>query len=481
MQAFLLKYAERLETDIDEARLLADEISRSIETKLAAGELFFMEDLGTFERLGEKTFFRPVRGLQEAVNHRFAGLDVIDVANESVPRQQPRFRDRPPELEQEPDDSPAHASALRLVTDPAAAANKKDREAEDVQINNETEAPEAPTDIPVVDADSESTLATTPAREEEQVEEEPVFFSGEDSELEDVIEDLEKLPGRTAEEGEELIEAEEIPEVIDTAEVVDDPVVVPEIEEEEAEEVDALTDPSVIETSPTETNDARRPVKKWAPEAITSVPDDSNYSLEMDATNRPSISRIAVPVIALLGIIGIMLWFINRGLVTKDADAPAVTATEEQRVDPPATPASQPEETAVGDGEAVAQDPTGAGDTETGEGDSSPDATAATTTDPPAAETWNPGGIDRTASGYTIIVSSEPTRSEAFNVARRFAARLSSANQPIDVLRVNVNGQTRFRVGVGQFTSVAVARNTFNSLQSELPDGSWITKISADM
>ena len=85
--------------------------------------------------------------------------------------------------------------------------------------------------------------------------------------------------------------------------------------------------------------------------------------------------------------------------------------------------------------------------------------------------------IDRAAGGYTLIVLSSTLRFEAEAAAERFRRHFSSRSLPVDVLVGEINGVSRYRVGLGQVATVAAAVALRNRLAADLPPDTWVTRI----
>ncbi|MFB3133041.1 MAG: SPOR domain-containing protein [Rhodothermales bacterium] len=83
--------------------------------------------------------------------------------------------------------------------------------------------------------------------------------------------------------------------------------------------------------------------------------------------------------------------------------------------------------------------------------------------------------IDRAAGGYTLIVLSSTRRLEAEAAAERFRRRFSTL--PVDVLVGELDGVSRYRVGLGQVATVAAAVALRNRLAADLPPDTWVTRI----
>ena len=176
-----------------------------------------------------------------------------------------------------------------------------------------------------------------------------------------------------------------------------------------------------------------------------------------DQDSSPSIARLFVPLVAVLGVIAVLLWFLNR------SDAPAIATTT---TPPQASETGQSTETLT-----------------TGSEPSEPVAGSTTVSPPPppseeSVPLWTPGRIDRNSGGYTIVVSSEPSRAEAEAIARSIETRLSTTT---DVFTSSVDGSTRYRVGVGSFASARDASQVLSTRSDELPEGSWVLRIQPSM
>ena len=110
-----------------------------------------------------------------------------------------------------------------------------------------------------------------------------------------------------------------------------------------------------------------------------------------------------------------------------------------------------------------------------------PPATASTNnqptqaSQPPAA--FERQRIQRAAGGWTIIVASEIQQGNAEALADQYARQFLDQNIPTDVLVTRVNGQVRYRVGVGQFPTrdAAVAMQRRNA--SVLPGDAWLNQL----
>lgn len=192
---------------------------------------------------------------------------------------------------------------------------------------------------------------------------------------------------------------------------------------------------------------------------------------ESSEKQSPSIAKLFVPLLGILAVVFGLLWLLNRSW--NQPESPAVAGTIQTGDDNPIT-ADDPDASDPPSGDVNAGDPSSGND------NGIDGATAAA--DPIIAQdptpVWRSGQIDRQTGGYTIVVSSEPTRAEAEVIATSIDSRL---DQVVDVLLSEVNGTTRYRVGVGQFSTTSAATRTLNRIADQLPDGSWVVRISPDM
>ncbi|HHP7236821.1 SPOR domain-containing protein [Longibacter sp.] len=109
--------------------------------------------------------------------------------------------------------------------------------------------------------------------------------------------------------------------------------------------------------------------------------------------------------------------------------------------------------------------------------DGSADQPQASETTPAAGETSGSSGFDRAAGGFTIAVASRPSQSGAEAMVDQFRRNLSDTDYPVDIVSATADGTTRYRVGVGQFSTRAEANRVRGELQNRLPDGAWPVPI----
>ena len=85
--------------------------------------------------------------------------------------------------------------------------------------------------------------------------------------------------------------------------------------------------------------------------------------------------------------------------------------------------------------------------------------------------------INTAQGGWTIVVTSKEQRVEAEQIADNFAQIFSGSQLPIDILSTNDFARTRYRVGIGQFSSRTEANNFLNRSGSDLPGDAWLLRI----
>lgn len=82
-------------------------------------------------------------------------------------------------------------------------------------------------------------------------------------------------------------------------------------------------------------------------------------------------------------------------------------------------------------------------------------------------------GIDPAAGGWTIVVASRADRSAAESLVDTYRRRFETQALPVSVLQGTVDNATRYRVGVGQFSSRSEARSFLDDNSDALPSGAW--------
>ena len=118
-------------------------------------------------------------------------------------------------------------------------------------------------------------------------------------------------------------------------------------------------------------------------------------------------------------------------------------------------------------------------------GESMADANQPVETTPPATNS-NPveqtpviqrTDIIRSQGGWTIVVASELQRNSAERLVDNYTVSFADRRFPVGILTTSVNGETRYRVGVGQFNSRDGASAVLRNFTGEFPNDAWLSKI----
>ncbi|MBT8402137.1 MAG: LPS export ABC transporter periplasmic protein LptC [Rhodothermia bacterium] len=94
---------------------------------------------------------------------------------------------------------------------------------------------------------------------------------------------------------------------------------------------------------------------------------------------------------------------------------------------------------------------------------------------------WKPGTVDKTRDGYTLVVASRADRSEAERLAAEWHREVSRDGLDVDLFAALVDGTTYYRIGVGRFNTRAGARRVLTGLGAQLPEQTWILRITRSM
>jgi len=158
---------------------------------------------------------------------------------------------------------------------------------------------------------------------------------------------------------------------------------------------------------------------------------------------------------------------LSEGLTTA-ADAPADERTNASQA-PSAAPSS--------DNSSAADASPTAGSPASSETTNESSAVGTTDRGPEGSSSSSSTGFNRAQGGYTIVVASRTSESQAQSVVEQFRRDLSDTNLPVDIVTGSSGNVTRYRVGIGQFSSLSDARARLSQMQSRLPNGSWPVQI----
>jgi len=177
-----------------------------------------------------------------------------------------------------------------------------------------------------------------------------------------------------------------------------------------------------------------------------------------------SIPRVLVSILVLL-LLGGGAWYIlgQRGLV------PSPGQTIAEFSSPGASTGPSDADTAPSDeGDAPSSSTDG---TSTQEAPSSSEADSEASE--PSAAAPSEGGLDLSAGGWTVVVASRSDQRAATDLVSTYRERFADREVPVDLIEGTVDGETRYRVGVGQFPSQIEAETFLDANDASLPEGAW--------
>jgi hypothetical protein len=410
-----------------------------------------LPDLGKFKvEDGELTFF-PADSLARAVNHRFEGLEPEHLRNAPEPEtgededtEGPStitlgYQDSGGWTPLDADEPPAETedNETETGTDDETEADTEELYPLVDEVTGES-APDDPSSAPdassTADAPSPES-ASQPQDDEERDELSRIWTSGPDKDTPNFSMDTE-VDDHGDEADEDDLSLDDIPSETETDASTADP------------DEGTVSDEG--------------PEKELEPSSSTSSPAPSESSSEGGSP----LPRVLVTLLVLV-LLGGGAWYIlgQRGLVPP----PGQTLSELTGPSAPNQAAASAEQQAAGpSGTAAAgtseQDAPSSSEVSEGASDdssaASPGAAAAT-------------GIEPTAGGWTIVVASRADRAAATSLVDTYQQRFQNPRQPVDVVQGTVDNTTRYRVGVGQFSSRDAADAFLNDNSDALPDGAW--------
>jgi hypothetical protein len=450
--------ASRLGISEDDARQMLAVFNGYLFEELERSGAAVIPDVGTFSRENGTTVFEADSALASLVNARNTGLDELAASRRGL-------------LASEADEA-AEVGAQEFDEVEADAEPFE----EDQSDEHLSRVGFVPVEEPVVDpeeaAEHEGTQPETDAEEELDDDAPPLLIpTNEGEERPDKDDVLEADDFEQDQWEEEAAPAAEI-----TASTIDPSLTDSENEAatESADDLDALIAAAYDEEEPTE-SEADVPAVHDA-DAIRLETEDvvqGDSDMNVPPQDRPPVppdrKRSGVPwlmigvIVIIVGIVGLVALFI-----TGDRDEPRRPAVSEVI---PQT-----------DGDFAADDP----DSDEGfEGDDLDDGMPADEPapeppPPPTAATGDPlfgDSIDRTQSRYTLVIASLPSQGAAETVMNSWRNRGFRAA----VFSETIDGVTRYRVGVGQFDTIAnadAARSEGN-VAADLPEGTWVYRYPA--
>jgi len=404
--------------------------------------------LGVFRRATEGLTFEAAPALEIAANYRFAGMPARPVSPE--PEEHPGDVEETVKGETGSENEPAGpeegvAEAEESVADEPDEATEETAETEasdlfeaaafEVSLEDEEEVWEAPRD------EADNPLGPLP---------EPAFEEADYDVVEETVEEVE-IVAETVESSVSEDEAKtEAPEDNDAASIFnvihfEDDEEVQDIDEPAGERVDAA-EPEAEEATEPEVEEEPVPASEKEIETIKRAA----MHPPRTSVRRERASRTGFFI--LIGVLAVLIGaFFAYQMLKPGAEEPETPALSEDMppVDTSAASALPPADSARAEAPAEPEHP--------------------------VRRTL--GGIDRNAGGWTVIVASETTPKAAEAAAQPYL----DLDLPVDVLRGVSKGVTRYRVGVGQFTSQAEAEAAMRRLGDRLPPGAWPLRITSQM
>lgn len=116
-------------------------------------------------------------------------------------------------------------------------------------------------------------------------------------------------------------------------------------------------------------------------------------------------------------------------------------------------------------------DPASSGSEETTDSEAA-DAEAAEAPATEPSDAASPPQFDPAAGGWSIIVASRTDRAAAESLVETYRDRFDQP-LPVGIIEATVDNSTRYRVGVGQFSSRSDAQTFLNEHSDTLPNGAW--------
>ena len=433
--------AVRLNVHPDEAKAALSSLVQYIRLKATVGEPVTIQGLGTFTMGEDRLLFSTDPSLSELVNHRYSGFEDRAVT--------PRMEIELPPLDK---------------VEPVLAKPS-----------------------PALEPMSPSGLATAPVTDETDVdfpeedwEEEAVW---EQPTTDDAAHPLGPLSDPPLETADFLVLDEPVDQPPDDSPFLK--VGIGELEAGDEAEIPSeafgilqSSAPPPMVTSPTELDDTQAPADN--PPPPSSLPEPAPDRHASSPASRTSSDKQGTKggmirwggFIALALILGGTAGYFILRPGTKTDPPEVITARP-----PVSVPSSQADSQMTASPLPVSIDSVDA---------SSPAAVLSTEAPPvtpietPAAPpaTGLHGGIDRAAGGYALIVGSAISRTQADAVLQDFADR----QMPSDVLTsTDAEGVTRYRIGLGQFPTLDAADAMRQEMADQLPEGTWILRITSDM
>ncbi len=529
--------ADKLNVSDEQAKKLLIAMLREVK-KRAFREGVRLPEFGTFREENGQLTFEPSSSLARSVNEQFEGLESEDLgtAPEKESTEEESTDEGPDTItlgyqdsDWSPLDSGEEASQEADTDDEAAdTAEFQVPAAEEAADTDEFQAADVDDESPA-ESEKASAAPSTPDApsddaDQSQTQTEELYPLVEDVPEDSEAEEDEPSPDEAFQQSVEEEQRESLSDIWDSEEESDDadspadPEPASSSESDSAAETEPLVDPEPepeLEASP----DDRAPSEvNVEPEAQEAAPSEATAAEEpsTDETERSTGALVFAGVLAFL-LVGGAGWYVlgERGtvqppqttfaqlktqlephaetlsaqvqnlsaedlpLVGSSSSSTSPTTAEADDEAPPsaeqdaATSETSPSSTGASSAETERG---GAGTSET-EPDTAPTTESSTTSQPDQTDAPPPRGLDPSAGGYTVIVGSRTQSGPAESLLQKYRKAFATADVSVGILSAEVEGETRYRVGVGQFESQTEAQDFVERASGKLPGGAWVLRL----
>lgn len=505
--------ADELDTSPQKAKKLLIAMLREVK-KRARREGVRLPNFGTFREADGQITFEPSPSLARAVNHRFEGLESEDLG--SAPGQAAD--------EESEDDEGPNTITLGYQESDWAPLDSED-EAADTQDEEEADTEEFQVPEAEETADTEEIQSPTPTAssspDDATGSASPSDASSETTETEELYPLVDDVPDSSPAD-ETADAASDPPDTASPAEMKDEEhdslsgIWDDEDEPSESTE-DTGFDPFSSEPDDETATTSEQTEAEPSPAAPSSAPDSPSEAPAPDSSDREASpadrdpeppesskaeegpsrgsvgARVGVGVLVVL-LLGGAAWYLlgRRGTVQPPrqtfAQLKAQVEPQVEALSAQAQNLSTDDLPLVGGSSSTASDadlgspPSATAEVGAGSGSG---ADSGTPTDGVSSETdastsgdrGSPPALSPSAGGWTIVVASRTQRGPAESLVQKYRTTFADQNLAIGILTSEVDNQTRYRVGVGQFDSRTDAQRLLDEAGAKLPQGAWPLRL----
>jgi len=483
--------ADELDTSPEKAQKLLLAMLREVK-KRARHEGVRLPELGTFREANGQITFEPSPSLARAVNQRFEGLESEDLgtapAQES--NQQDEDDDGPNTITlgyQDSDWSPLDGDESEDTGDTDDDGDEADTEefqvpdADEAADTEEFQSPEPADDEPAAPSSEKGSASD----EERTTETEELYPLVEDVSDDEAADDASASPDPAP------TDSEGSPAARPTSEEEHDSLsgIWDDDEEDEDEPHDTGFDPFDTEPEPrSEPDQTEDPESDSGAESAPPLVDpesadgaekavDERTPAEPSDTgsekSRSTGARVAVSLLVVL-LLGGATWYLlgRRGTVQppRQAFAQLQAQVQPQLQKLSGLMGSSADAPPSASAEVGSNTQTASAEDQSSDAGASP--SESTDASPPTDR-----GLTPSTGGWTIIVASRTQRGPAEALVQKYRTAFADRNLPVGILTSQVNNQTRYRVGVGQFESRSDARRLLDEAEQSLPNGAWPLRL----